>query len=143
MIFLPWIIINRSLFLFEKTNDKRGLVQSYNNLGELYYEIGEYKEAHHYLEAAVKLGAETGLKYQLRKAYEYLSLLYAQENDFAAAYKYHLLYAGLDKEIYNVETSGQMAQMSLRHEIEQKERAAEIERVKNTELQSAYNLLEK
>jgi class 3 adenylate cyclase/Tfp pilus assembly protein PilF len=133
---------NRSLFLFEKVNDKRGLVQSYNNLGELYYELGNNKEAHRYLKSAVELAEDSGLKNQLRKAYEYISVLYARAQSYEEAYKYHILYTKLDKEISNAEIAGQMAQIALRHEIEQKERDAEMERIKNIELQKAYDLIE-
>ena len=48
----------------------------------------------------------------------------------------------MDKEILNAETNGQIAQMTLRYEMEQKEQMAEIERIKNAELQKAFNLLE-
>lgn len=133
---------NRSLELFLGLNEKRGLVQSYNNLGELYFELKEYDEAYKYLNESVKLAEETGLKNQLRMAYQYLSKLYAQDAKYKEAYQIHLRYSQLDKEISNAETSGQIAQMTLRYEMEQQEQAAEIERVKNIELQKAFNLLE-
>jgi signal transduction histidine kinase len=131
----------QALSLSEKVNDKRVMLQSYNNLGELYFELKKSTEAHRYLALAVKLAEETGLKNQLRKAYEFLSMLYAQEEDYKQAYKHQLLYAKLDREISNSEVSVQMAQMSLRHEMEQNERAAEIEKSKNAELQKANELL--
>ena len=133
---------NMSLALFLNLNEKRGLVQSYNNLGELYFELQEHEEAHKYLDEAVKLAEEIGFKNQLRLSYELLAKLYAHEEKYREAYQYHLRFSTLDREISNAETSGQIAQMSLRYEIEQREQAAEIERIKNIELQKAFNLLE-
>jgi class 3 adenylate cyclase/uncharacterized protein HemY len=133
---------NLCLVLFLNLNEKRGMVQSYNNLGELYFELKEYKEAHKYFDEAVKLAEETGWKIQLRIAYEYLSQLYAEEGKYEEAYQYRLRFSNLDKEISNAETSRQIAQMTLRYEMEQRDQAAEIERVKNMELQKAFNLLE-
>lgn len=131
-----------SLHLFTKQNDKRGIVQSNVNLGELYYELHDHPKAHEYLEKAIKMGEETGLKNLVRKAYEYQSQLFADERKFEEAYTTYLNYNKLDKEISNTETSQQIAQMSLRYEIEQKERDAEAERIKNAELTKAYSSLE-
>lgn len=133
---------NKSLLLFKELNERRGITQSYINLGHLHFELNEYKKANKYLHEAIELGEQIGLKNQLRKAYEYLSLLYAKEEKFQEAYQYHVRYSILDKEILNTEISGQMAQMSMRHEVDQKEREADLERIKNAELSSAYNSLD-
>jgi class 3 adenylate cyclase/uncharacterized protein HemY len=127
---------------FEELKEKRGLVQAYINMGELYFEMKDFEDAFIYLSKAIQLAEETGLKNQLRKAYEYLSQLYAHQNNFQSAYEFHLKYTKLDKEISNAEISGQIAQITMRGEIEKKERAAEIERIKNVELTRAYNSLE-
>jgi class 3 adenylate cyclase/Tfp pilus assembly protein PilF len=132
----------KSLALFTQVNEKRGLVQSYNNLGELYFDLRNHTEARHYITQAIKLGEETGLKNQVRKSYEFLSALYANEGKYKEAYDSHVTYMRLDQEILNSETSKQMAQMTLRYEIEQKEQIAETERIKNIELTKAFNQLE-
>lgn len=131
-----------ALNLFTIVNEKRGLMQSYNNLGELYFETKNFPEAHKYLDIAVRLGKETGLKNPLRKSYEFLTSVYEQEGFYREAYNTHKLYTQLDKEIQNSETSKQIAQMTLRYEIEQKEQAAEAERIKNAELTKAFLSLE-
>lgn len=132
----------KSLQLFKELKEKRGITQTYINLGKLYYELGNYKEAHQYLNDAISQAEEVGLKNQLRKSYEYLSLLFAKEKNFQKAYQYHLDFTRLDKEILNSEISGQMAQLSMRYEVEQRERETELERVKNAELTKAYNSLD-
>lgn len=133
---------SQSLSLFQTLNEKRKLVPSYYNIGELYFLTGDYDKANFYLHEALKLAEETGLKDHLRKAAEYLAKLYAHGHNFEDAYKYQLMFSVLDREISNTESNRQIAQLSMRHEIEQREREAELERVKNTELTKAYNSLE-
>jgi class 3 adenylate cyclase/uncharacterized protein YdcH (DUF465 family) len=133
---------NHALTLFEELNDKRGLVPAYFNIGELYFIIGEYEKAERFLNNAITLAEQTGLRDHLREAYEYMAKLQANQGKFEAAYRLHVRYAQLDKEISNAETSRQIAQMTMRHEIEQKEREAEIERQKNIELTKAYESLD-
>lgn len=132
----------RALELFSSLNDKRGLVQTYNNLGELYFEQKDYEKSYEYLNKAVVAAGETGIKNLLRKAHEYLAMLFAEQGKFKDAYHHHITYTRIDKEISNAEVSGQIAQTTLRYEIEQKQREAELERVRNAELTKAYNQLE-
>lgn len=132
----------QSLALFREADDRRGLVQSYNNLAELYFELERFSEAHSYIKEAIQLGETLGWKSQNRVAYQLLASMWAAEGNYEEAYKAHLRYSQLDKEISNTETSRQIAQMTMRYEIEQKERDADAERVKNAELTKAYNALE-
>lgn len=133
---------SKALHLFEELNEKRGLVPSYYNLGELYFMQGNFKEAHRFLSSAIKLAEETGLRDHLREAYQDMAKIFAEWENFEEAYRLQLRFIALDKEISNTETSRMMAQLTMRNEIEQKERAAEIEREKNTELTKAYNALD-
>jgi len=94
------------------------------------------------LSRAIQLAEEIGLKDHLRGAYEHMAKIHAESKDFERAYKFHLRFIELDKEISNTETSRMIAQIALRHEIEQKDRDAELERIKNTELTKAYNSLD-
>ncbi|HLP20850.1 MAG TPA: adenylate/guanylate cyclase domain-containing protein, partial [Chitinophagales bacterium] len=133
---------SRSIELFETLNEKRGLVPAYYNIGELYFLTGDYKNARYYLDEAIKLAEEIGLKDHLREAYEHMAMIFAEEGKFEEAYKLHVKFTELNKEVANLETSRLVAQMTMRHEIEQKDRETELERVKNLELTKAYNSLE-
>ena len=128
--------------LFKQSNERRGLVQSYVNLGEIYLAKQDFDKAKEFLENAVKSAIETGLKNQLREAFEMLSTVHALQKNFEKAYECYVEFTAVDKEISNADTSKQIAQMTMRHEIEQKEQEAEIERIKNVELKKAYDSLE-
>ena len=132
----------RALSFYNELHDKRDLLLLYIDLGELYFKMDNGDQAHNYLNKAMKLAEETGLKNPLRKAFEVFSMLFAREKNYEEAYKFHLRYMQLDKEIANVETSRQIAQMTMTNQLEQKEREAELQRVKNAELQKAYASLE-
>lgn len=132
----------RALFLFEELDEKRGMVSSYYNVGELHFIKQEYDKAAVYLNKAIELAEETGLKDHLREAYEHMAKIYAQIGNYKDAYGLNVRVIELDKEISNAETSKLIAQITMRHEIEQKERDTELERTKNAELTKAYNSLE-
>ncbi len=128
--------------LFEEINDRRGLVSAYFNIGELYFLQGNTGEAKNYLDNAVTIAESIGLKEHLREAYEYMAKICAGNKEFEEAYRLNTRVITLDREILNSETSRMVAQINMRHEIEQNERKAEFERIKNEELTKAYASLE-
>ncbi len=132
----------KALNLFGELHDKRDLMLLHIDLGELYLKLGENSAARRYLDKALKFAEDGGHKMAARKGYEAYSKLFALEKDYEQAYKFQAQYMLLDKEISNAETSRQIAQMAISHELEQKEREAELQRIKNTELQKAYASLE-
>ncbi len=131
-----------ALELFKASKEKRGIVQSYVDLGEILIEKQDLEKAKEFLETAVKDALETGLKNQLRNALQLLSTVNALQKNFEKAYECYVEYNAVDKEISNADISKQIAQMTMRHEIEQKERETELEKAKNSELQKAYSSLE-
>lgn len=133
----------RSIELFEAKGEKRGLVPAFYDIGELYFLTGDFVNARNYLEKAIKLAEDIGLKDHLREAYEHMAMIHAKEGNFEEAYKLHVKFAELNKEVVSAETGRMVAQMTLRYDIEQKERETELERVKNAELTRAYASLEK
>jgi class 3 adenylate cyclase/Tfp pilus assembly protein PilF len=128
--------------LFKETDEKRGIVQSYLNLGEAYLEKRDYNKAEELLNNAAKNSIETGLKIYLRDSLQSLSTLYAIQQNYEKAYTCFVEFTSVDKEISNSDISKQIAQMTMRHEIEQREREAEFERAKNIELKTAYDSLD-
>ncbi len=132
----------KALIIFEELTDKRGLIATYYNIGELHYNQLEYEKAFSYFGKSIKLAEEIGVKDHLREAYEHMAKIYADRNNYEQAYALHLRVTELDREISNAETNRIMAQITLRYEIEQKERESEFQRIKNEELTKAYNSLE-
>lgn len=133
---------NEAKHLFTKAKDKRGLVQSYLNLGELSEQLQRKEEAHAHFAKAMVLAEETGLKNQLANALEFSARLHAADGNFAEAYQLQTNFMKLEKELNNTETKRLMAQMTVRHEMEQKEREAQLEKQKNEELTKAYHALD-
>jgi len=139
----------RALALLDKLNDKRGTVQILVGLGEVYFDLEQFDAAYKHLEEAANLAEETGLKSQHRQALMYITDLLERESKFEEALNTFRSYVKLDKELLNVETSRQISQMTLKKEIEQREKLAaaekiksDSERIKNAELQRAYKSLD-
>ncbi|MBK7956857.1 MAG: hypothetical protein IPK03_01290 [Bacteroidetes bacterium] len=78
----------------------------------------------------------------MRDIYEALSKIFALECNYEKAYEFLSKFSAAQNEVLNIETSQQMAQMSVRYEMEQKEREMEVEQAKNLELQKAYESLD-
>lgn len=133
---------NKAVTLFEELNEKRGLVPTYFNIGELYYMLGDNDNSERFFDNAITIAEQTGLRDYLRETYQYKAKLSARKNDFQEAYRLHLRYSELDKEISNAESSRQIAEMTVQHQIEHRERETELEREKNAELTKAFNSLE-
>lgn len=134
--------LQRSLALRQQIGDKKGIVESYINLSEIYYEQALYEKAKSLLYSALSIAKEKDFKYQLRDIYEALSKIFALECNYEKAYEFLSKFSAAQNEVLNIETSQQMAQMSVRYEMEQKEREMEVEQAKNLELQKAYESLD-
>lgn len=131
-----------ALQLFEVNNRKRGVVQACLNLGELYFHSKSYELSEQFLLRAVRLAKELGIKNYLRDTLKILSTLYAENAEFEKAYFTFVEYSTIENDIANITTSKQIAQLSMRHEMEQVEREAKLEREKNAELQLSYSIIE-
>jgi adenylate cyclase len=133
---------SKALLIFEELTDKREMVLTYYNIGELHFLINEYEDAGVYLNKAISIAEETGLKDHLRETYVIMAQIHAINKNFEEAYNLNFRVIELDKEISSNETSRAVAKISMQHEIEQKERENELERIRNVELTKAYQFLD-
>lgn len=129
--------------LLEELNDKKGLAKAYNNIGIIQFEQHLNADAKKSLSKGVELSTELGLKDHISDSVYHLSKIFAAEENYQEAYKFQTQYMLLHEDLQNIEINRQITQMTMGHEMEQKEREAEIQRIKNEELKSAYDLLEK
>ena len=64
----------QSIRIKEKLKDERGLAQSYNNLGAVYTNTGDYKEALHYFQLTKGISEKTGINNKTSLALAYSNL---------------------------------------------------------------------
>ena len=133
----------KSLNLREKLGNKKGICSCLINIGMLYTECGQIQEALDYLKRGLYIAKDIGTLDLLSEVYLALSKLYEKERKYKRALEYYKLYKETDDKLFNEEKSKQIADIQVRYETEQKEREAEIYRLKYVELARANEKIEK
>ncbi len=141
---------SKSIDIFWDLGDRKGIARVLNNLSKLYL-IKEYQDFS--VEQAILHCKESlqlsevihALKLQA-ESHSILAQCYEHFEEFKLAYKHVLLFQKIEKEVMNDEISRKTKNIQLKHEIENKLREmelhkqeAEIYRLKNVELESAYS----
>ncbi len=126
----------RAYEIFKRIEYKTGLAASCNNLGGLLTVQRKFKQARLYLDQALKIAKETDAKYREIRAYENLSNLCKEMDDFRGALDYYRKYSDLSRKVFSEESSRNMIQLQIKFETEKKKKEAEIYKLKNIELQN-------
>ncbi len=112
----------------EYVNDVQELIVSYQGLGEVNRNLGNYNEAIKYLNMVVEMSEEYDLKPRLQTAYEHLSLTYEEQNNYQKAYEYYVLFADIKDTLKNDANIELLTQMNLEHEFDKKQEMQRIQR---------------
>ncbi len=119
---------------YEKVEAKKGIAYACNNIGEIERRLGHYDSAFTSLQRALKTAQEIKTIENEMESYELLSKLSEARQNHEQALDYHKKYTNLKEKMFNAEKSRQLADMRTRYETEEKEKEAEIHRLKNVEL---------
>jgi signal transduction histidine kinase len=123
--------------------DKRGLVRLYGTLGHLHLVESNLVEAKINLEKALDLATELGIKKSVHELHKMLADAYEKTNNSAKAL-YHLKIAyRKELEFLKEEAEIHAKNISTQLEIEQAQKEAEIQRLKNIELAQALEDVKK
>ncbi|HMQ78464.1 MAG TPA: tetratricopeptide repeat-containing sensor histidine kinase [Ignavibacteria bacterium] len=123
--------------------DKRGLVKVYSTLGHMHLLENNMTEAKANLEKALELATELGIKRSVHELHKMLSDAYERIEDSAKAL-YHLKIAyRKELELLKEEAEIRARNISTQLEIEQAQKEAEIQRLKNIELAQALEDVKK
>jgi len=131
----------KALRSFEDIADKYGITTSNTGIGIINTRLQNYDLAHEYLKKSLISASKIGAKNLEKSALDALSKLHEMQSDFEQALKYHKKTTELTKEIFNERKSKQIAEMQAKYETEEKEKVAEIFRLKNVELAQANDQL--
>ncbi len=114
-------------------------LSSHVDIAELYCEVGQSENAIIHLKKAEQKAIDTKLFSRLSKIYHDLSAIYKRDSDYEQALFYNEKYVQItiDTQESEIENKIKILQSELLREKE-----AEIERLKNVELKSAYDLIE-
>jgi adenylate cyclase len=93
----------------------------YIELSKVYKASGNSKKAINFLEKSLVLSKELDIKHELTSAYNYLSLIYSDLEDYERAYEYHKLYAETRDLISNENISKQIQSFNMTYDLEKKQ----------------------
>lgn len=127
----------------QELGDRRGLVKIFSTLGSLQIIDNNLTEAKNNLEKALELATELGIKRSIYELHKMLSEVYERINNTAKAL-YHLKLAYTrEMELVSEEAELKAKNISTQLEIEQAQKEAEIQRLKNIELAQALEDVKK
>jgi len=115
----------KSLKLQEEIGNKIQIARLSTNLGELYSRQKQFDKALIYLKKGLNSAKEIEAKVVIRNIYLNLSDLYSGIGDYKEALEYHKLYFEVNKEIFNENSSKQIAEMQTRYDTLKKEKEIE------------------
>ncbi len=113
--FIKALEINRS---HDEVNNQ---IVNLNNIGDTYRKKGQFFEALHYTDSALKLAESYNLEYQIRSAHRDLSKIYFELNDYEKAFQNLETTYNLYTEILNEENTRRIALLQTIYETERKE----------------------
>jgi len=125
--------LNQSLEINKKRKDNFSIANNYNNLAKLSIRQKKYTEAKNYLSTSIAISQQIDAKELLIEAYDFLYIIYSEENNFQKALEYFKLYAEMNDSIFSKEANNRIAEMSIKYETENIESENELLR-KNNEI---------
>ncbi len=125
-----------ALDLGEPLGNKRRIAFCYMGIGEVYEKQGRYGESIKNKLHAFEIANETGSKELPRQLSLSLYTTYKTIGDYENALKYYEIYHGIEKETLGEEAQKQLTNLNFQHNLEQKEKEAEINRLRYVELES-------
>ena len=113
----------KAIGLYQKANalyDKLGIENgnTLNNLGQVYLELDYYKQAHDYLNTALKMAKENNQFILLRNVYQNLSVLYERTGDFKRAHENYMLFNQYDDSIKSQSYSNLIEELITKNKLE-------------------------
>ena len=112
-----------------------GQLISNRGLGQLFYNKEEYTLAKEYLELAMALAQEYNHPDEISKATKELSVIYANENNWKAAYTTVVLHHKMKDSIRNADTERNVLKIKNEYELAQKQKEVDVLAL-NNELQA-------
>ena len=128
-----------ALKIREENNITRFVITSYVEIAALHTEMGNYDEALEYLFKGEEMAIKINFAVKLAQVYFETGNIYKTKEDFKLALFYYEKLMKLNEEIHLKDTEGKINKLT--QELV-KEKEAEIERIKNVELKSAYDIIE-
>ena len=132
----------KSLKIAKKEDLTYNLANTSNEAARTYFELKKYIEAENLLRTALEGAKKLNARNVEQESYEILSELYYAKKDYRKACDYYKKYSDMKDAIYG-ELSGKIAEIQSRYISDQKQKEAEIYRLKNVEMAKYIKDLQK
>ena len=119
--------------------DKMGISRFMVDLGKIYLRQNRFEEAEKTLLNALRTAEDINLKMALPPANLFLSEIYQKKKDFEKALNYYQRFHESKEELYNTDAALKAKSVQLTGKIENAQKEAEINRLKNVELKKAHD----
>lgn len=136
-------LFEESRKLKDSLDDKRGLVKIFGTVGQLKLVENNIDEAKENLEKALAIATELGMKRSIHELHKSLSEAYEKVNDAENALAHLKIAYRKEMELLKEEAELRAKNISTQLEIEQAQKEAEIQRLKNIELAQALEDVKK
>ena len=110
-----------ALKIRQDLNDEKGMAESFNNIGFLYYQERRYNEAIANLNSGLAAALKSQSLEQQQKSYDYLSLCYKQLGEFDSALKERERFVVVSDFIQNQKNDQRLLESQSRYVIDTKE----------------------
>ncbi len=121
--------LNQSLSIREKLADKKGIMEVYNGIGDVYRRQQKLQEALQFTKSYLVLAEELADQKFIQKAYKDLSRVYADLGDYKNAYKFRKDYDNLRYERLDEERAKQNSRREAIFGDDKKQRALDEQKV--------------
>lgn len=115
-----------ALTAYQSMSDPHGMVEALNNMGAVLGEQGKLTEAISVLDFAVGQATAINAMPKMRDSFELLSVTYRKMGDFQKTLEHFQKYVDLQTKLRNEQVGIRIAEMEIRHEMDQKEREIEL-----------------
>jgi len=123
-------LANQAIEIWKKSDYPRGLVQSYNNLGNCYYDVGDTKNALKYYNMALDISMNNGYGNSAIISLEQLANVYSQIGQYKLAYEKHVEFKQLSDSLLNLEKVQMVTQLEMQEKFDQRLSKARLQQQK-------------
>jgi signal transduction histidine kinase len=135
--------LHESTRIREIKNDAIGLAENYQQYGQVYAAKGNYSKSDEYFQMSLHLALKHGYVLLAQNLYKDLSKLHEEKGDYIKALNYYKLHKHFQDSIINLETNRTIADLQVRFETEEKEKALLEERAAKAQAELTASIRQK
>ncbi len=124
----------KSLKIRQQINDRKSIVNTFVEIGLIYFETGKTEKAAEIARKAHKMSSELGFPEQVEKTSMLLKKIEFQRGNYKSAFQYQSLEYSMRDSTLNIQTKTESEKQSLRYELEKKAAIDSVEHRKELEI---------